>query len=198
MFLYSNCCLQSVPPCLVQLQLAIPGRLQLLYVCDSIVLKLIWLLCSCCLQSLPPCLVQLQLAIPAGCLTAIVGEVGSGKSSLLAALLGELELVSGSAKLPHQQQQQQRRQQRQQQHATRVGYVGQVPWVMRGSVRDNVLMGQPYDAEFMGEVGFVTLRYNMLLFLEITCDLCWTCLSGALGDERKCERERADGATFGR
>jgi hypothetical protein len=25
--------------------------------------------------------------------------------------------------------------------------------VMRGSVRDNVLMGQPYDAEFMGEVG---------------------------------------------
>jgi ABC-type transport system involved in cytochrome bd biosynthesis fused ATPase/permease subunit len=154
------------------------------------------------MQSLPPCLVQLQLAIPAGCLTAIVGEVGSGKSSLLAALLGELELVSGAARLPnHQQQQQQqqqrrRQQQRQQQHATRVGYVGQVPWVMRGSVRDNVLMGQPCDAEFMGEVGFVVLEYNMLLLLEITCDSCWTCLSGALGDERKCERQRADEATL--
>jgi ABC-type multidrug transport system fused ATPase/permease subunit len=111
---------------------------------------------SLCLQSLPPCLLQLQLAIPAGCLTAIVGEVGSGKSSLLSALLGELELVSGFAKLPHQRQQQQ---QQRQQHTARIGYVGQAPWVMRGSVRDNVLMGQTYDAEFMGEVGAC---YNML------------------------------------
>jgi ATP-binding cassette subfamily C (CFTR/MRP) protein 10 len=114
------------------------------------------LLCLC-LQSLPPCLLQLQLAIPAGCLTAIVGEVGSGKSSLLSALLGELELVSGSAKLPNQRQQQQQ----QQQHAARIGYVGQAPWVMRGSVRDNVLMGQSYDAEFMGEVG---ARHLSLLY----------------------------------
>jgi ABC-type sugar transport system ATPase subunit len=106
--------------------------------------------------------VQLQLAIPAGCLTAIVGEVGSGKSSLLAALLGELELVSGCAKLPSQRRQQQ--QQQRQQHAARIGYVGQSPWVMRGSVRDNVLMGQPYDAEFMGEVNW---------WLVITH--CWVC-----------------------
>jgi hypothetical protein len=34
----------------------------------------------------------------------------------------------------------------------RIGYVSQVPWLMRGSVRDNVLLGQHYDAELMGEV----------------------------------------------
>jgi ABC-type multidrug transport system fused ATPase/permease subunit len=86
-----------------------------------------------------------------------VGEVGSGKSSLLAALLGELELTQGSALLPNQLQQchqLQRGQQQQQVVATlqsmqqaRIGFVSQTPWLMRGTVRDNVLLGQPYNAE---------------------------------------------------
>ena len=76
--------------------------------------------------------------------------------------------MAGHALLPahglvHQQQQplQQQQQQlppppqQQQQHAVcvrRIGYVSQSPWLMRGSVRDNVLLGQPYEPELMGEV----------------------------------------------
>ena len=38
---------------------------------------------------------DIDIAIPKGTLTAIVGPVGSGKSSLIGALLGELEVDSG-------------------------------------------------------------------------------------------------------
>ena len=39
---------------------------------------------------------DIDLAIKEGTLTAIVGPVGSGKSSLIGALLGELEVESGA------------------------------------------------------------------------------------------------------
>ena len=39
---------------------------------------------------------DIDLTIRKGTLTAIVGPVGSGKSSLIGALLGELEVDSGS------------------------------------------------------------------------------------------------------
>ena len=41
------------------------------------------------------CLTRVSLAVPRGELTVIVGEVGAGKSSLLAALAGELAPLSG-------------------------------------------------------------------------------------------------------
>lgn len=33
-----------------------------------------------------------------------------------------------------------------------VGYVGQAPWVVGGTIRDNVVMGEPYDPEWLQEV----------------------------------------------
>lgn len=36
------------------------------------------------------------MCIPEGCLVAVVGHVGSGKSSLLSALLGEMDRVEGT------------------------------------------------------------------------------------------------------
>lgn len=43
----------------------------------------------------PSCLQRLNLAVKAGSLVAVVGHVGSGKSSLLSAMLGEMERTSG-------------------------------------------------------------------------------------------------------
>jgi len=73
----------------------------------------------------------------------VVGEVGSGKSSLLAALLGELELTRGRAVADPAAFGSGR---------GGVGYVGQVPWVVAGTVRENVLLGQRYDPEWLQEV----------------------------------------------
>lgn len=39
---------------------------------------------------------RLNVCIPEGCLVAVVGHVGSGKSSLLSALLGEMDRVEGT------------------------------------------------------------------------------------------------------
>ncbi|GAA5895594.1 uncharacterized protein JCM6883_001558 [Sporobolomyces salmoneus] len=73
---------------------------------------------------------DINIDFPRGALTLISGPVGSGKSSLLLALLGELEVVSGKITLP-----------------LSVSYAGQQPWLESLSFRDNVLFGQPFDLE---------------------------------------------------
>lgn len=66
-----------------------------------------------------------------GDLSCIVGKVGCGKSAFLQSLLGDLFRVKGFATI----------------HGS-VAYVSQVPWIMNGTVRENVLFGHKYDAEF--------------------------------------------------
>ncbi|KAL9978334.1 hypothetical protein ACROYT_G015835 [Oculina patagonica] len=63
-----------------------------------------------------------------GDMLAITGEAGSGKSSLLAAILGELPLQKGTIM-----------------HHGKVAYVPQIPWIFSGTVRDNILFGLPYN-----------------------------------------------------
>jgi ATP-binding cassette subfamily C (CFTR/MRP) protein 1 len=45
----------------------------------------------------PPVLHDISVKIPRGKLTAIVGTVGCGKSSLISAFLGEMDRLSGTA-----------------------------------------------------------------------------------------------------
>lgn len=61
-------------------------------------------------------------------LVAVVGAVGSGKSSLLSALLGEMDKVSG--------------------RVNRVGDVAYVPqqaWIQNATLKDNILFGKAFD-----------------------------------------------------
>ncbi|KAI9398440.1 hypothetical protein POPTR_003G182601v4 [Populus trichocarpa] len=72
---------------------------------------------------------HVNLCLSKGSLVAIIGEVGSGKSSLLSAMLGEMTLIHGSV------------------HSSgSVAYVPQVPWIMSGTIRDNILFGKNYDS----------------------------------------------------
>ncbi|KAJ3150494.1 hypothetical protein HDU86_006371 [Geranomyces michiganensis] len=68
---------------------------------------------------------DLDLSFKQGTTNAIVGAVGAGKSSLLAALAGGgvLSLTKGSASV-----------------AGNVAYCGQDPWILAGTVRENVLL----------------------------------------------------------
>ncbi|CAI7808010.1 unnamed protein product [Closterium sp. NIES-53] len=73
-------------------------------------------------------LCDVTLDIPPGQLVIVVGEVGAGKSSLLAGLLGEITRVAGSVSV-----------------AGRVAYTSQDPWILNATVRDNILMGAAGD-----------------------------------------------------
>uniref|UniRef100_H2YL88 ATP-binding cassette sub-family C member 7 n=1 Tax=Ciona savignyi TaxID=51511 RepID=H2YL88_CIOSA len=78
---------------------------------------------------------DITLKVEPGQLLAVIGPVGSGKSSFLNAILRELPASSGTAKVVGQ-----------------VTYAGQVPWVFSGSIRENILFGEAYDEKRYNEV----------------------------------------------
>ncbi|XP_062035959.1 ATP-binding cassette sub-family C member 6 isoform X1 [Lepus europaeus] len=86
-------------------------------------------------QEGPPCLHRVNLTVPQGCLLAVVGPVGAGKSSLLSALLGELWKVEGSVSIKGP-----------------VAYVPQEAWVQNCSVLENVCFQQEPDLPWLAEV----------------------------------------------
>ncbi|EDM07276.1 ATP-binding cassette, sub-family C (CFTR/MRP), member 6, isoform CRA_a [Rattus norvegicus] len=86
-------------------------------------------------QESPPCLHGINLTVPQGCLLAVVGPVGAGKSSLLSALLGELLKVEGSVSIEGS-----------------VAYVPQEAWVQNTSVVENVCFRQELDLPWLQEV----------------------------------------------
>ncbi|KAK2817485.1 hypothetical protein Q5P01_025676 [Channa striata] len=74
---------------------------------------------------------SLNLHITKGSLVAVVGKVGCGKSSLLAALTGELNRLSGVVYTADRE--------------SGFGLASQEPWIQHASVRDNILFGKDYD-----------------------------------------------------
>ncbi len=84
------------------------------------------------------CLRDISVDFPAGRLSLIIGPTGSGKSSMLAAILGEmLESQDGQVI----------RNKFDTSGASRFSYASQLPWLENGkSVRDNILFGTPLDA----------------------------------------------------
>ncbi|XP_066268189.1 ATP-binding cassette sub-family C member 9-like isoform X2 [Branchiostoma lanceolatum] len=83
------------------------------------------------LESKQPILTDLYISIPQGKLMFIVGSVGSGKSSLLNALLGEMTTITGSVRFSSAH--------------NSVAYAAQKPWLLNASLKDNILFGSPMD-----------------------------------------------------
>lgn len=67
-----------------------------------------------------------------GGLTVVAGPVGSGKSSFLLGMLGEMRVLEGEVYLPRR-------------HG--VAYVAQSSWLQNASIKDNILFGSPYEAK---------------------------------------------------
>ncbi|MED6239552.1 hypothetical protein ATANTOWER_007864, partial [Ataeniobius toweri] len=75
---------------------------------------------------------SLNLHVTKGSLVAVVGKVGCGKSSLLAAITGELSRLSGVLYVANRE--------------SGFGLASQEPWIQHASVRDNILFGKDYSA----------------------------------------------------
>ncbi|XP_048465619.1 multidrug resistance-associated protein 1 [Rhincodon typus] len=83
----------------------------------------------------PPCLNNIDVEIPEGSLVAIVGHVGCGKSSLLSALLGEMQKQEGYVAVKGS-----------------VAYVPQQAWIQNASLRANIIFGQELMEEWYRKV----------------------------------------------
>ncbi|XP_004459255.1 ATP-binding cassette sub-family C member 2 isoform X1 [Dasypus novemcinctus] len=71
---------------------------------------------------------DVTLDIMPGQLVAVVGTVGSGKSSLMSAMLGEMENIHGHITIKGT-----------------IAYVPQQSWIQNGTIKDNILFGSELD-----------------------------------------------------
>ena len=82
-----------------------------------------------------PYLKEIDLKVKEKSLVAVVGTVGSGKSSLLSAILGEMQHVDGTVAIKGS-----------------LGYAAQQAWIQNNTLKDNVLFNQKLDEEWYNEV----------------------------------------------
>ena len=77
-----------------------------------------------------PTLSNINLQVKKGSINALVGTVGSGKTSFLMSFTGEMPKTTGSLR-----------------YKGTIAYVEQEPTIFAGTFKENVLFGKPYDAE---------------------------------------------------
>ncbi|QHO18811.1 hypothetical protein HN51_061541 [Arachis hypogaea] len=75
-------------------------------------------------------LANINLKVFHGMRVAVCGTVGSGKSSLLSCVIGEVPKLSGTIKV-----------------CGTKAYVSQSPWIQSGKIEDNILFGKEMDRE---------------------------------------------------
>ncbi|PKY00275.1 P-loop containing nucleoside triphosphate hydrolase protein [Aspergillus campestris IBT 28561] len=98
-------------------------------------------------QSRPFTLNNVNIAVGRGELIAVIGGVGSGKSSFLGALAGDMRLTSGHVRMG----------------VTRA-YCPQYAWIQNATVRDNILFGNEYDeARYNAVVDACALRADLAM-----------------------------------
>ncbi len=74
---------------------------------------------------------DIDLEVPQGALVAIVGPIGSGKSSFISAILGEMRRTEGKPPA----------------FGGKAALCSQVPWIINATVRENILFGMPFEEE---------------------------------------------------
>ncbi|XP_035986072.1 multidrug resistance-associated protein 5 [Fundulus heteroclitus] len=73
---------------------------------------------------------SITLAVQQGQLLGICGCVGSGKTSLISAILGQMTVLEGSVAV-----------------RGRMAYVAQQAWILNATLRDNIMFGQEYQED---------------------------------------------------
>ncbi|KAL1397170.1 hypothetical protein pipiens_009960 [Culex pipiens pipiens] len=82
-----------------------------------------------------PTLKNINLTLAKGKLSAIVGSVGTGKSSLISALLGEMEKIKGTINTDGS-----------------IAFVPQQAWIQNATLKENILFGRAFNAQKYDQV----------------------------------------------
>ncbi|XP_069069026.1 ATP-binding cassette sub-family C member 5 isoform X2 [Pleurodeles waltl] len=92
-------------------------------------------------------LYNIDLDIEQGKLVGICGSVGSGKTSLIASILGQMTLLEGSIAV----------------NGT-FAYVAQQAWILNATLRENILFGKEYEEErYNGVLNVCSLRPDLAI-----------------------------------
>ena len=78
---------------------------------------------------------NISFSLTRGQMLAVTGPVGSGKSSLLMAILGELPTLNGRVSVNG-----------------KIAYLSQMSWVFSGTIRDNILFGRSFEPKRYQEI----------------------------------------------
>lgn len=84
----------------------------------------------------PQAISDLSLTLQCGDLCCIVGKVGTGKTAILKALIGQMQISEGKLSISSE----------------KIAYCAQEPWLQFRSVRENILFGLEFDEEFYNQV----------------------------------------------
>ncbi|KAJ8076751.1 hypothetical protein PM082_001174 [Marasmius tenuissimus] len=87
---------------------------------------------------------DLNMTIPKGGFVAIIGQVGSGKSSILQGLLGEMKKTEGQITF-----------------GGTVGYVSQTPWIKNATIRDNITGGNMDESRLREVIAACSLERDI-------------------------------------
>ncbi|VDD74815.1 unnamed protein product [Mesocestoides corti] len=113
-----------------------------------------------------PTLTDITLTVPKGQLVGIVGPVACGKSSLLLALMGELQTVNFQDSST----------------GARFAYVGLKPWLQQGTILSNILFGKSLEPDWLSAVvdacGLTEDLSEMPAGLDTEVGEAGSCLSG--------------------
>ncbi|KAK0113328.1 hypothetical protein ONS95_013584 [Cadophora gregata] len=92
---------------------------------------------------------NINVSFPENELSVVSGKTGTGKSLLLAAILGEVDLLDGRINVPQPPQTRDRHDHLANKDnwiiPSAVAFVAQIPWIENASIKDNILFGLPYD-----------------------------------------------------
>lgn len=94
---------------------------------------------------------NVNVTFPEGELSVISGKTGTGKSLMLSAILGEVDVLGGNLYAPKAPALLDRHDNK----ANRenwiipgaIAYVAQIPWIENASIKDNILFGLPFDED---------------------------------------------------
>ncbi|AEO70139.1 uncharacterized protein THITE_45545 [Thermothielavioides terrestris NRRL 8126] len=94
---------------------------------------------------------NINVTFPKGELSVISGKTGTGKSLMLAAILGEVDVLGGTLYVPRAPPLSERHDDKANKGnwiiPEAIAYVAQIPWIENASIKDNILFGLPFDEE---------------------------------------------------
>lgn len=95
-----------------------------------------------------PTLSGIQMKVEKGMCVAVCGMVGSGKSSFLSCILGEIPKISGEVKV-----------------CGSAAYVSQSAWIQSGNIEENILFGSPMEKpKYKNVIHACSLKKDLELF----------------------------------